>query len=119
MTIAQMTNDQATEAMVRISAVLGPIFEDKDVIALVNDLGDNKHENLMTLIPKYLPKLTLLAFQRHKDNLYEIVSAISGVGKKDVGTMNFKQTVAIIAESWDDLRAFFPSSASRANTTEN
>lgn len=119
MTLSQMSNDQATEAMVRISSAFGFICEDEDVVALLGELKENQNENLITAVPKYLPRFTMLAFRRHKDSLYEIVSAISGVDKKDVGAMNFKATVNVIAENWDDLRAFFPSSTSRTSMTEN
>lgn len=119
MTFAQMSNDQATDAMVRISSAFGVICEDKEVVALLGELSENRNENLITAIPKYLPRFTMLAFQRHKDNLYEIVSAIAGVDKKDVGAMNFKSTVGVISESWEDLRTFFPSSASKADMTES
>lgn len=119
MTISQMSNDQATEAMVKISSALGPICEDKDVMALMNDLGENKHEDLMTIIPKYLPRFAMLAFQRHKGDLYEIISAISGVDSKEVGKMNFKETIGVISENWEDLRTFFPSTVGKANVTEN
>jgi hypothetical protein len=111
MKISDMTNDQATDAMIRISAALGFICEDQEIVGLIDEMQNMGDMPIMVAIPKILPKFTSLAFRRHKDSLYEIIGALCQKPKKDIGKMNFKETIALVKESYDDiLRDFFTSS---------
>ena len=116
--ISEMTNDQATEAMIRISTAFGFICDDQEMIGLIDDLQNMASTPIIQAIPKILPKFTMLAFGRHKDNLYEIVGALAGKTRKEVGKMNFKETIAFIRESYDDiLKDFFTSSVPSQKTS--
>ena len=117
MTFREMDNDKASEAMVRISAALSFICEDEEVIKMLNDINDEENMTMLVGVTKYMPKLTALAFRRHKDDLYEIVGALSQKDKKQVGKMNFIETVKLLQENWDVLMDFFPSSDSSTETT--
>lgn len=117
MSIATMNNDQATDAMIRISNALSFICEDKEVTDFINELSNAEDEDVLTAIPKYLPRITAFACKRHKESVYDIVSALSG--KSDVGNMNFLETVRIIREDWGLLRDFFTSSAGAADGRAN
>lgn len=111
MKISEMTNDQATDAMVRISAALGFICEDEEMLSVIDDLQNMGNTPIVNAIPRILPKFASLAFRKHKDNLYEIIGALCQKNHKEVGKMNFKETIALIKESYDDiLRDFFTSS---------
>lgn len=111
MKISEMTNDQATEAMVRLSAAFGFICEDEEILSVIDDLQNLGSMPLVKAIPKVLPKFCSLAFRKHKDSLYEIIGALCQKSKKDVGKMNFKETISLVKESYDDiLRDFFTSS---------
>ena len=111
MKISDMTNDQATEAMVRISAAFGFICEDEEMLSVIDDLQNMGNTPLIKAVPRVLPKFCSLAFRKHKDSLYEIIGALCQKSKKDVGKMNFKETIALVKESYDDiLRDFFTSS---------
>ena len=111
MKISEMNNDQATDAMVRISAAFGFICEDEEMLSVIDDLQKLGETPIMQAIPKVLPKFATLAFRKHKNSLYEIIGALCQKSAKEVGKMNFKETIALVKESYDDiLRDFFTSS---------
>lgn len=109
MTIADMSMDQATETMIRVSSVLAFILEDEEVKSFIDGIIESGNESILTIIPKYLPKLTNILFRRHKDSLYELISALYGIDKKEVGRMNFKDAVNVLTENWSVLKDFFTS----------
>lgn len=118
MKISEMNNDQATDAMVRISAALGFICEDEEMLSVIDDLQNLGNTPIVNAIPRVLPKFASLAFRKHKDSLYEIIGALCQKSKKDVGKMNFKETITMIKESYDDvLRDFFTSSVPSRETS--
>lgn len=116
MNINEMSMDQATDAMLRISNALGFILEDEEVTALLDDLGKSESSSPMMWIPKYLPRIANAALRRHKDDVYEIIGALSQQDKKAVGKMNFLQAVALLKENWETLTSFFTSSEASAQT---
>lgn len=117
MKISEMNNDQATDAMVRISAALGFICEDEEMLSVIDDLQNLGNMPIVNAIPRVLPKFASLAFRKHKDSLYEIIGALCQKSKKDVGKMNFKETITMVKESYDDiLRDFFTSSVPSRET---
>lgn len=106
-TIATMTNDQATEAMIRIASATSTICEDSDVQTILNDLSNSKDQNIIVAIPKFLPRIVTLAFKKHKGDLYELVSAMSQTPVSEVGKLTFGETVDIIKANVDVLKGFF------------
>lgn len=118
MKISEMSNDQATDAMVRISAAFGFICEDEEMLQMIDDLQNLGSTPIIKAIPKILPKFAMLAFRKHKNSLYEIVGALCQKSTKDVGKMNFKETIDLVKESYDDiLRDFFTSSVQPRKTS--
>ena len=117
MKISEMTNDQATDAMVRISVAFGSICEDSEMSSMIDELEKMGNTPIVTAIPKGLPKFALLAFRKHKDDLYEIVGARSAKNKSEVGAMNFKETIALIKDSYDEILGDFFTSSVPSQTT--
>ena len=109
MNINEMDLDQASDAMLRISNVIGFVLEDKEVTDLLDEIGQSDSESIMAWIPKYLPKIAQIVLRKHRDSMYEIISALSGESKQQVGKMNFGQVVALLRENWETLTGFFPS----------
>lgn len=118
MNINQMDLDQASEAMLRISGALGFILEDEEVTKLLDDLGASESTSPMKWIPKYLPRIANAALRRHKEDLYEIIGALSQQDRKQVGKMNFIDAVGLIRENWEVLNSFFQSSEPSTQTNE-
>jgi len=119
MKISEMTNDQATEAMVRISAAFGFLCEDEEMVGMIDELQKLGSTPIVQAIPKVLPKFASLAFRKHKNSLYEIIGALCMKSAKEVGKMNFKQTIELVKESYDDiLRDFFTSPVLSAKKSE-
>lgn len=116
MNINEMSMDQASDAMLRISNALGFILEDEEVTTLLDDIGKSESSSPMMWIHKYLPRIANAALRRHKDDVYEIIGALSQQDKKAVGNMNFMQAVALLKENWETLMGFFTSSEASAQT---
>lgn len=121
MKISEMNNEQAMDAMVRISGVLSFILEDKEVKDLVTDLGAEQGSGLplFDVATKYLRRIVTVAAQRHRESLYEIVGALEQKEAKEVAKMNFLRTYKVIQENWSELKSFFPSTGSMTETTDS
>lgn len=119
MTIYEMDNDHATDAMVRISAALCFVLDDKEVMDTIKEAKEIRDKTILEGVTMILPKVTALVFRKHKDSLYEIVGALSQQDSGTVGKMSFKQTVDLIRENWTVLKDFFPSSDTVTGTNGN
>lgn len=119
MTIYEMNNDQATDAMIRISAALCFVLEDSEVMDVIKEAQEVREKTVLEGITMILPKVTALVFRKHRDSLYEIVGALSQQDKKAVGRMNFRQTVDLLKENWETIKDFFPSSDTVTGTEDS
>lgn len=111
MKISEMTNDQATEAMIRLSEPFKNICDDDDMVAILDKLKNLRDEVPVRAIGRMIPDICGYAMKKHRKDLYEIVGALAMIPTEKVGGMNFKQTIGIIRDSYDDiLKDFFTSS---------
>lgn len=112
MKISEMTNDQATEALIRLAGPLENICDDEELIESLDKLAGMNHEPTIRVIGKMIPMIARVGFMKHKQDLYEIVGALTMTTTADVGKMNFKDTLLALQDSYDGiLRDFFTSSA--------
>lgn len=108
MKISEMTNDQASAAMIRLASSFSILCEDDEMMKLINDL-DGK--TWIDAVKSVIPKFVAFALSKHKNELYDIVGALTACTIAEVGGMNFMETVKTIRESWDEVASsFFPSS---------
>ena len=116
MKISEMTNDQATHAMIQLSGPFANICDDDDMMAILDEvqkLRDNAGVPVIKAIAKILPKFVQFGLVKHKKDLYEIVGALLGASSKEVGAMNIVQTIQAVKDSYDEILAsFFTRSAS-------
>lgn len=119
MKISEMSNDQATDAIVRITSAFSFVRDDKEVEALLEKFkNEDDNGNVFAIIDRYLNDVVTLLFRKHKDSGYEIVSALTGVEKKAVGGMNFFETIGAIRENVSELKTLFFSSAGKTSNSE-
>lgn len=119
MRISEMDNDQAADALVKIAGAYSFVSDDADITSLIDQIkAEDDDENIFAIISRYLPRIITLALKKHRASVYEIVSALTGADNKEVGKMNFKETVGVIMENWEELKAFFPWPASRTRREE-
>jgi len=113
MKISEMTNDQATEAMIRLSGPISNVCDDKELLALIDKIqGMEGKTSVLEAFGKILPQLVALALKKHKEDLYEIVGALLVIPTAKVGEMNFAETVKAVKDSYDSILAgFFTDSA--------
>lgn len=119
MKISQMSTDQAADVLVRIANPIARIMDDEEVEPLLQQLSESEKLSVIKIISSLLPKVVLLAVQRHRLDLYEIVGAFSGKNTKQVGAMNIMQTMAVLKESIDeDFLDFFRLSGGQGQKTD-
>ena len=123
MKISEMTNDQACEAIIRISGALANIFEDEGASALSEDIDKiGKGEiTLTSAMSTVIPRFVTFGIKNHKDDLYEFVGALTGKNIAEVANMNFIETINTVRDSWDEVASGFFTSTARAekkNTEE-
>ena len=111
MKLSEMTNDQAADAMARLVIPVSAICEDEQAVAAIDEYKKAYKMPRFYAIGKMLPQLTATLLKDHRDDVYEIISIMTGKDKKTVAGMNFKDTVKIAREMWDDMaQTFFISS---------
>ena len=117
MKISEMTNDQATEVLARISVPMSNLLEDKDFVELVDEVSKGVTDNAAAFVARIIPKAASFCLKSPKDDLYEIVGALTFKPAKAVGNMNFLATVKELRESIDeDFIGFFRSSGNATAT---
>lgn len=113
MKLSEMTNDQAAEVMIRLADPVGAICDDEEAVQLIEDYKKRYRMPLFYAVGKMIPTLVGYLLKKHKAELYEIISILSGEKNADVGNMNFAETVKILRDSYDEtLSVFFRSSGS-------
>lgn len=123
MKISEMNNDQACEAITRLAGPLAAICEDEEVKAILDEIEQmsKNGDSVLNVFTKVLPRLVAFGLKTHKDDVYEIIGALTLEPTGKIGKMNFIQTVNVVKDSWDEVIAgFFTSSAKAAkkNTEE-
>lgn len=114
MKISEMTNDMASEAILRIATPISNIFDDeasKPLLDAMTKLGDGNG------LTTFLPKFVAFCLKDHKGDLYEIIGALTLKPTTAVGKMNFVQTIKELRDSIDeDFIGFFKSSGNATAT---
>lgn len=111
MKISEMTLDQSTEAVIRISTPISNICDDPEMIGLMDELQSFGDMPLFTAVGKLLPKIVTYALQKHRNDFYEIIGALQMIPTSEVGELNLAETIRMVRESYDDiLSGFFASS---------
>ena len=112
-----MTNDQATEAIIRIATPISNICDDAGMMEIIDDLQKFGETDLMTSIGRTLPKIVTYALKSHKNDLYDIIGALQMKPTEQVGKMNFAETIRSVKESYDDILAGFFTDSVRSAVT--
>ena len=120
MKISEMNNEQATEAMIRLAVPFENLCNDEDTVKLIERL--TQPEEGITNIQNWgriIPQIVTFAVRKHKNDLYEIVGALTQKNAAEVAKMNFIETINTVKESYDDvLKGFFPSSGRQMKKAE-
>lgn len=116
MKLSELTNDQAGEIMIKLADPIGRICDDEEAVAMVDEYKKDMRKPLFYVIGRILPRLVAYFMGHHKSEVYEVVSILAEKPLKEVGKMNFSETLAIIKDSYDDvLGTFFTSSGIARN----
>lgn len=111
MKISEMTNDQAADALIRLSVPFGNICEDEEAVKMIDEYMVMKNLPVIKIIGKMLPQISGYLLKTHKADLYEIVGALTFKTKTAVAKMNFFDTIKVLKDSYDEvLQGFFTSS---------
>jgi len=113
--ISDMTNDQATEALLRLSEPFANLCNDEETLQTLENLAGMRNMPTIKVIGAMFPKFASIALKNHRADVYEIIAALQMIPAAKVGKMNFKETVQMLRESYDDiLRDFFTQSVAVA-----
>jgi len=111
MKLSEMTNDQAADVMIRLSGPVSAICDDDEAVKMIDEYKQRYKMPLFYVVGKIIPMLVGYLLKKHRGELYEIISILSGKRKDEVGAMNLAETVAVLRDSYDEtLAVFFPSS---------
>lgn len=115
MKLSEMTNEQATEAMLRLTGPIKNLCEDSDIVQFIDTVKSvDDNTPFYMLMGKMIPELVRLAFIKHKNDVYEVVGALLMVPAGEVADMKFGATVKELQDSYDDmLTSFFSRSVTQ------
>ena len=108
MKISEMTFDQGAETMLRLAAPVTNICDDEKLSAALKAFAERRKLPNLRSYGVLLPQLVTLALKDHRDDLYEIIEALLGIPKAQIGAGNFTEIVHGLQDSWDEvLHDFF------------
>lgn len=109
MKISEMTNDQAAEALLRISGPFAAIADDDELMALMDEVQSMQKSGMTVnkATVKMIPKFVAFGVKKHRRDFYEIIGALTGQTEAAVSRMNFLETVRIMQESYDEVFSGF------------
>ena len=107
MKISEMNNEQAADALIRLAAPLGNICDDEEMVAMIDEYGKNDKLPFIQTVGRLLPKAITYALKTHKEDMYEIVGALTFQTKEEVAKMNFFDTIKAVRDSYDEVFAGF------------
>ena len=111
MKISEMTNEQAADALIKVAEPFENICGDEEMLGLMEKLQNAQNKPVIQTLGDILPKFVLYALKKHRDDLYQIIGAVTMKPVEEVARMNFKKTIDTVKESYDDIiRDFFTSS---------
>lgn len=115
MKISEMTNDQAVDTLVRLSVPVSSLCEDEQITDMIKRYQALEETPMINVIGKFLPEIAACAFKKHKNDVMEIVGALTLQSKEKAAKMNFLETMKIIREALndEDLKGFFTSFKAR------
>ena len=123
MKISEMNNEQAADALVRIAGPMGSICDDEQITDMIMRYKALEETPMIRVLGKFLPELAAVALKKHRDDLFEIVGALTQKTRAEAAKMNFLETVAVIRDALNDeaFTDFFPSSGklTKARDTES
>ena len=110
MKISEMNNEQAADAMIRLAVPFGNICNDEEALKIIDSFKNMEDQPFLVTVGKILPQVTGYLLKTHKEDLYEIVGALTFKSVQQVAKMNFMETVKTVRDSYDEVLAgFFPS----------
>ena len=120
MKISEMTNDQAADAIVKITPAISNIFSDKNSSELIDKLSKAENMTHQELFGKLIPEVLAYCMKDHKKDVYAIVGALNCKPVAEVGKMNFVQTIKEVKDSIDEeFIGFFKLSEPQAEKLGN
>lgn len=110
MKISQMTTDQAADALIRITEPAANIMHDEETIKVLEKLAKGNTDNGLSFIADNLVPVATILLKTHRQDMYEILSAMSEKEVAEIGNQKITETIKDIKDSWDgELMDFFAS----------
>lgn len=109
MKISQMTTNQAADVLIRISVPASNIMHDSETMEVLEKLA-NGNDSPLSFIADNIVPVTSVLLKNHREDVYEVVAALSGKTIDEIGNQKITETIKDIKEGWDgDLVDFFAS----------
>lgn len=111
MKISEMNTVQLSKCLVEISVPAANIMEDTEVTAILAEVGEMKEKTLIQGIGSLIRRVLPLALNKHADDAFTIIAALTGKTVAQVKKQNGLLTIRETIDSFDnELVDFFKSS---------
>ena len=113
-----MTNEQAADALIRLSVPFGNICDDEKMVEIITKYTEARKEPFIRAIGRIMPEAIGYALKEHREELYEIIGALTGKTIAQVSKMKLVDTIQVFKDSYDEvLHGFFASSVKQIKET--
>lgn len=109
MKISEMTTDKAADVLMRITDPVANIMHDADTMSLIEKMA-NGTDNPIKFIADNIVSVSTVLLKNHREDMFEIIAAMSDKTADEVSKQKFPQTIKDIRGCWDgELADFFGS----------
>lgn len=113
MKLSELSTDKLADCLCDLTEPVSNIMQDEEIVNKFKDISaDHKKGTPMIEIGgKALSQMIPLCLKKHRENVYKILSALSGKTIEEIGSQNGLLTIKEIKDCYDkDLVNFFKSS---------
>lgn len=109
MKLSEMTTEQSINALAKLAGPVGNLAGDEEFYAVLNNFAQqSKDASPVMVIDGICRKLIPVALVKHKNDIYQIISILTGKSAKDIAAQKLTETIADVKNSIDqELIDFF------------
>lgn len=110
MKISQMTTDQAADVLVRIAEPATNLMHDEEFYKMLEKVANSQDASPIKFLADNLTAIVTAFLKNHKQDVFEVVAALSEKTSSDVANQKITETIKDIKDCLDgDLIDFFGS----------
>lgn len=109
MKISEMNFDQASDVLIRLATPFENICNDEEFLKTLIQVSKMGQMPRIKVVGVIIPRLVSIGLKEHREDVLEIVAALSSSTPSKVAKMNVVDVIKTFVESYDEVaNNFFP-----------